>query len=86
MCSTMMIDAGRQHIRADLKVAITGTDADWVVKVIDVYPDSTKNNQFTAKGTYMSNYERNGFARSEEMRGKYRNDISKPEPFVPGQM
>jgi len=72
------------NIWADLKVAITGTDADWVVKVIDVYPDSTKNNQFTAKGTYMSNYEQ--MVRSEEMRGKYRNDISKPEAFVPGQV
>jgi len=72
------------NIWADLKVAITGTDADWVVKVVDVYPDSAKNNQFTAKGTYMSNYEQ--MVRSEEMRGKYRNDISKPEAFVPGQV
>jgi len=72
------------NIWADLKVAITGTDADWVVKVVDVYPDTAKNNQFTAKGTYMSNYEQ--MVRSEEMRGKYRNDISKPEAFVPGQV
>ena len=69
---------------ADLKVAITGTDADWVVKIVDVYPDSAKNNQFTAKGTYMSAYQQ--MVRSEEMRGKYRNDISKPEPFVPGKV
>jgi hypothetical protein len=72
------------NIWADLKVAITGTDADWVVKVIDVYPDSTRNNQYTAKGTFMSAYQQ--MVRSEEMRGKYRNDISKPEPFVPGQV
>lgn len=72
------------NIWADLKVAITGTDADWVVKVIDVYPDSAKNNKFTAKGTYMSNYEQ--MVRSEAMRGKFRNDFGKPEAFVPGQV
>jgi len=72
------------NIWADLKVAITGTDADWVVKVVDVYPDSAKNNQYTAKSTYMSAYQQ--MVRSEEMRGKYRNNISKPEPFVPGQV
>ncbi|MBS1527611.1 MAG: CocE/NonD family hydrolase, partial [Bacteroidetes bacterium] len=72
------------NIWADLKVALTGTDADWVVKVIDVYPDSAKNNQYTAKGTYMSAYQQ--MVRSEEMRGKYRNNISKPEPFVPGKI
>src|ERR1700744_2705101 len=72
------------NIWANLKVAITGTDADWVVKVIDVYPDSAKNNQFTAKGTYMSNYEQ--MVRSEAMRGKFRNGFDKPEPFVPGQV
>ena len=72
------------NIWADLKVAITGTDADWVVKVIDVYPDSAKNNKFTAKGASMSNYQQ--MVRSEPMRGKYRNDFSKPAPFVPGKV
>jgi len=72
------------NILANLKVAITGTDADWVVKVIDVYPDSAKNNQFTAKGAFMSGYDQ--MVRSEAMRGKFRNDFSKPEPFVPGKI
>lgn len=72
------------NIWADLKVAITGTDADWVVKVVDVYPDSAKNNQYTAKGTYMSNYEQ--MVRSEAMRGKFRNGFDKPEAFVPGKI
>ncbi|HEY9003084.1 MAG TPA: CocE/NonD family hydrolase [Mucilaginibacter sp.] len=70
------------NIWADLKVAITGTDADWVVKVVDVYPDSAKNNQYTAKGTYMSNYEQ--MVRSEAMRGKFRNGFDKPDAFTPG--
>jgi putative CocE/NonD family hydrolase len=72
------------NIWADLKVAITGTDADWVVKVVDVYPDSAKNNQYTAKGTYMSNYEQ--MVRSEAMRGKFRNGFDEPEAFVPGKV
>lgn len=72
------------NIRANLKVAITGTDADWVVKVVDVYPDSAKNNQFTGKGIYMSNYQQ--MVRSEAMRGKFRNGFDKPEAFVPGHV
>ena len=72
------------NIWADLKVSITGTDADWVVKVIDVYPDSAKNSQFTGKDIVMSNYEQ--MVRSEAMRGKFRNGFDKPEPFVPGKV
>jgi len=72
------------NIWANLKVSTTGTDADWVVKVIDVYPDSAKNNKFTGKDVFMSNYEQ--MVRSEEMRGKYRGSFSNPEPFVPGKV
>ncbi len=71
------------NIWANLKVSTTGTDADWVVKVIDVYPDSAKNNQWS-KDTYMSGYEQ--MVRSESMRGKFRNGFDKPEPFVPGKV
>jgi predicted acyl esterase len=72
------------NIIANLKVSTTGTDADWVVKVIDVYPDSAQNNRFTAPNTFMSNYEQ--MVRSEAMRGKFRNGFDKPEPFVPGKI
>ncbi|WP_183575171.1 CocE/NonD family hydrolase [Mucilaginibacter sp. X5P1] len=72
------------NIWANLKVSTTGTDADWVVKVIDVYPDSTKDNKFTGKDTHLSGYQQ--MVRSEAMRGKYRNGFDKPEPFVPGQI
>ena len=71
------------NIWANLKISTTGTDADWVVKVIDVYPDSTGNNQWT-KDTYMGGYEQ--MVRSEAMRGKFRNGFDKPEPFVPGKV
>ena len=72
------------NIWANLNVSTTGTDADWVVKVIDVYPDSAINNQFTGKDVYMSDYQQ--MVRSEEIRGKYRNSFEKPEPFVPGKI
>lgn len=72
------------NIWANLKVAISGTDADFVVKVIDVYPDSTRNTSFTGINVAMSHYEQ--MVRSEAMRGKYRNSFSKAEPFVPGKI
>ncbi|MGI4022298.1 MAG: CocE/NonD family hydrolase [Janthinobacterium lividum] len=72
------------NIGANLKVSTTGTDADWIVKVIDVYPDSTKNTSFTGTNVQLSHYEQ--MVRSEAMRGKYRNSFSKPEPFVPGKV
>lgn len=72
------------NIWADLKVATTGTDADWVVKVLDVYPDSASNNQFTGKDVKMGGYQQ--MVRSEAMRGKYRKGFDKPEPFVPGKI
>src|SRR6202007_2455151 len=71
------------NIWANLKVSTTGTDADWVVKVIDVYPDSAKNNKFTGQGVMMSHYEQ--MVRSESMRGKFRKGFDKPEAFEPGK-
>lgn len=72
------------NIWANLKVSTTGTDADWVVKVIDVYPDSTKNTKWAGKDVYLSGYQQ--MVRSEAMRGKFRNGFDKPEPFVPGKV
>lgn len=72
------------NIWANLKVSTSGTDADWVVKVIDVYPDSAKNNKFTGQGVYMSHYEQ--MVRSEAMRGKFRKSFEFPVAFTPGQL
>jgi putative CocE/NonD family hydrolase len=72
------------NIWANLKVATTGTDADFVVKILDVYPDTASNNKFTAPGVKMAGYQQ--MVRSEPIRGKYRNAFDKPEPFVPGQV
>lgn len=70
-------------IIAKLKVATTGTDADWVVKLIDVFPPDAEDNEETQDHLKMSNYHM--MVRSEVMRGRYRNDFANPEPFQPGE-
>ncbi|MBL4724056.1 MAG: CocE/NonD family hydrolase, partial [Lutibacter sp.] len=71
-------------ILAKLQVATTGTDADWIVKVIDVHPSNTEdNNEKMQKHLRMSNYHL--MVRSEVMRGKFRNSFSHPEPFIPNK-
>nr|WP_294949511.1 CocE/NonD family hydrolase [uncultured Mucilaginibacter sp.] len=72
------------NIWANLKFRTTGTDADLIVKVLDVYPDTAANNQFTGKDITMAGYEQ--MVRSEPIRGKFRNSFEKPEPFVPGKV
>ena len=69
-------------ILAKLNVATTGTAADWIVKVIDVHPaDSEENNDKMQDHLKMSNYHL--MVRSEVMRGRYRNSFEFPEPFTP---
>jgi len=71
------------EILAKLKVATSGTDADWVIKIIDVYPDETEDTEETQEYLKMSNYHL--MVRSEVMRGRFRNDFSKPEAFTPNK-
>ena len=72
---------------ADLITSISTTDADFVVKVIDVFPDyfaydtSIKGN---GKEYPMGGYEM--LVRGEIMRGKFRNSFENPEPFIPGKI
>ncbi|WP_028297431.1 CocE/NonD family hydrolase [Olivibacter sitiensis] len=69
---------------AHLKVSTTGTDADYVVKLIDVYPADSPDPDPNPQNIVMSGYQM--LLRGEVMRGKYRNSFEKPEPFVPGQL
>ncbi|PKL81606.1 MAG: X-Pro dipeptidyl-peptidase [Ignavibacteriae bacterium HGW-Ignavibacteriae-3] len=71
-------------ILADLFVSTSGTDADWIVKIIDVYPDGEKNPEKNPNAIEMGGYER--LIRYEIMRGKFRNSFEKPEPFVPNEI
>jgi putative CocE/NonD family hydrolase len=72
------------EIMAHLKVATTGTDADWVVKLIDVYPPDEQNNPYMPnKNILLSNYWQ--MVRSEVMPARFRNSFEKPEAMVPNQ-
>ncbi|MGB1232295.1 MAG: CocE/NonD family hydrolase [Winogradskyella sp.] len=70
-------------ILAKLNVSTTGTAADWIVKVIDVFPADTENTDDVQDHLKLSNYHM--MVRSEVLRGRFRNSMSKPEPFVPNQ-
>lgn len=71
-------------LTADLLVSTTGTDADYVVKLIDVYPEDAAAPADVAKDVIMGGYQM--LVRGEIMRGKFRNSFEKPEPFIPGQV
>lgn len=70
------------EILARLKVSMTGTDADFIVKLIDVYPDNHPNYEHNAKNIVMGGYQQ--LVRHEVFRGRFRNSFEKPEPFAPG--
>jgi len=72
------------EIRPDLRVSTTGTDSDWVVKVIDVYPDDAPDPTPPAPGLKMGGFQQ--MLRGECMRGRFRNSYEKPEPFEPGKL
>lgn len=72
------------EILAKLKVAMSGTDADFIVKLIDVYPDNHPDYEHNPKNIIMGGYQQ--LVRSEVFRGRFRNSFSKPEPFAPGQV
>jgi putative CocE/NonD family hydrolase len=76
---------------ADLAVSITGTDADFVVKIIDVFPDdfsypgSAAQQGRAGGGSYpMGGYQM--LVRGEIMRGKFRNSFETPSPFTPNKI
>ena len=68
-------------VRADLWVTTTGTDADWVVKLIDVFPGDAPDHEHLRPGMRASGYQM--MVRSEVMRGRFRNSYEHPEPFEP---
>ena len=70
-------------VLANLIVSTTGTDADYVVKLIDVFPEDSKEQSPSNKEVLMTGYQM--LVRAEILRGKYRNGFDKPEAFVPNQ-
>ncbi len=72
------------EIKANLFASITGTDADFIVKIIDVLPDTASNPKDAPKGITMAGFQR--LVRAEVMRGKFRNSFEKPSPFIPNKI
>jgi putative CocE/NonD family hydrolase len=69
-------------VRPTLYVSTSGTDSDWIVKLIDVHPDGAPADATTTATS-------GGFqelVRGDVMRGKFRNSYSKPEAFAPGKV
>jgi hypothetical protein len=71
-------------LTADLFVSTTGTDADYVVKLIDVFPDTLSGYPENDKKVPMQGYQM--LVRGEVMRGRFRNSFEKPAPFKPGEV
>jgi uncharacterized protein len=67
-----------------LNVSTSGTDSDFVVKLIDVYPEDYPNPNPNPTGVEMAGYQQ--LLRGEVMRGRFRNSYEHPEPFVPGKL
>ena len=75
-------------VRPSFWVSTSGTDADWVVKLIDVYPDDAPEKAAPTgtgplrPGDSMGGYQQ--LVRGDVLRGKFRNSLEKPEPMVAG--
>jgi uncharacterized protein len=76
-----------------LFVSTSGTDSDFIVKLIDVYPHSTGDEQDGPENSRndvgpphvtMAGYEQ--LVRGEPFRGKFRKSFEHPEPFTPGEI
>ncbi|HEV7230072.1 MAG TPA: CocE/NonD family hydrolase [Bacteroidia bacterium] len=74
---------------ADLFVSISTTDADFIVKLIDVFPDTFSYKKDTLRRQMVQSYPMGGYQmliRGEVIRGKFRNSFEKPEGFTPGKV
>ena len=71
-------------ILANLNVSTPGQDADWIVKLIDVYPDNQGQFESSPTGANLNGYQQ--MVRSEVMRGRFRDDFANPKPFEPNKV
>lgn len=78
-------------VTADLKASLSGQDADFVVKLIDVFPDdftygseAPAARRETPRSAPMGGYQM--LVRGEVMRGRFRESFEKPLPFKPGKV
>lgn len=71
-------------IKVSLDVSTTGTDADFIVKVIDVYPDGAPDNTPNPAQVKMGGYQM--LVRGEPFRARFRNSFTKPEAMTPRRL
>lgn len=71
-------------VKAELYASTTGTDCDWVVKLIDVYPGNAPDNVPNPAGTRMGGFQM--MLAGDVMRSKFRNSFEKPGPMVPNKV
>ena len=71
-------------IECDLRVSTTGTDADWVVKLVDGYPGTYPDPDPNPTGVHMGGYQQ--LVRGEPFRARFRNSFEKPEASEPGRV
>jgi putative CocE/NonD family hydrolase len=71
-------------IAASLFVSTTGTDSDWVVKLIDVYTSDHPAPEPNPARVEMGHYQQ--LVRGEPLRGKFRDGYDQPKPFEPGKV
>ncbi len=72
------------EIIADLNVIISTTDADFIVKIIDVYPEDAVNHSTTPSNISLAGYQQ--LVRHEVFRGRFRERFSAPKPFEPNKV
>jgi uncharacterized protein len=71
-------------IRVTLYVSTTGTDGDWVAKLIDVLPGNEPDPQPNPYNVRMGSYQM--LLAADILRAKFRTSMSAPEPMVPNQI
>lgn len=71
-------------LEALLHVSTTGTDADFVVKLVDVYPDDYPDPDPNPEKVTMGGYQQ--LVRGELFRGRFRNGYEKPVAFTAGKV
>ena len=76
-------------IEVELMAAISSTDADFMVKVIDVYPERFKYPKEATDYLKNKSYPMSGFqqlVRGELFRGRFRTGFDNPQPFTPNEI
>jgi putative CocE/NonD family hydrolase len=70
-------------VEVDMLVSTSGTDSDWIVKLIDVYPNDYPDPDPNPKQVRMGGFQQ--LVRGDVLRGKFRDNFEKPQPFTPDE-